>query len=161
MVKISKNSIAIISFIILLLIFIGAFSSSYSYQNLFNLAYVLAIGVDNGEKAKMKVSLQFTKSSSFSPQNSSETSNNIVLVSAEADSIFSGINLLNSYIGKEINLSHCNLDDLESFNDNIRDTIKDILSEEIVEEKVAVKKVTKKTSTNKTKTSEVKNENIE
>ena len=109
MVKISKNSIAIISFIILLLIFIGAFSSSYSYQNMFNLAYVLAIGVDNGEKAKMKVSLQFTKSSSFSPQNSSETSNNIVLVSAEADSIFSGINLLNSYIGKEINLSHCNL----------------------------------------------------
>lgn len=109
MVKISKNSIAIISFIILLLIFIGAFSSSYSYQNMFNLAYVLAIGVDTGEKAKMKVSLQFTKSSSFSPQNSSETSNNIVLVSAEADSIFSGINLLNSYIGKEINLSHCNL----------------------------------------------------
>ena len=109
MVKISKNSIAIISFIILLLIFIGAFSSSYSYQNMFNLAYVLAIGVDTGEKAKMKVSLQFTKSSSFSPQNSSEDSNNIVLVSAEADSIFSGINLLNSYIGKEINLSHCNL----------------------------------------------------
>ena len=51
MVKISKNSIAIISFIILLLIFIGAFSSSYSYQNMFNLAYVLAIGVDTGEKA--------------------------------------------------------------------------------------------------------------
>ena len=58
-------------------------------------------------------------------------------------------------------LSHCNLDGLESFNDNIRDTIKDIFSEEIVEEKVAVKKVTKKISTNKTKTSEVKNENIE
>ena len=91
------------------MIFIGAFSSSYSYQNMSNLAYVLAIGVDTGEKAKMKVSLQFTKSSSFSPQSSSENSSNIVLVSAEADSIFSGINLLNSYIGKEINLSHCSL----------------------------------------------------
>lgn len=109
MVKISKNSITIICFILLLLIFIGAFSSSYSNQNMSNLAYVLAIGVDNGEKAKMKVSLQFTKSSSFSPQSSSEDSSNIVLVSAEADSIFSGINLLNSYIGKEINLSHCSL----------------------------------------------------
>lgn len=110
MAKISKNTIAIIAFVITLTIFIGAFSSSYSYQNMSNLAYVLAIGIDKGEKAKMKISLQFTNSSSFSSQNSSsEDSNNIVLVSGEADSIFSGINLLNSYIGKEINLSHCNL----------------------------------------------------
>ena len=110
MAKIRKNSIAIIAFIIILIIFIGAFSSSHAYQNMSNLAYVLAIGIDKGEKAKIKVSLQFTKSSAFSPQNSSsEDSSNIVLVSGEADSIFSGINLLNSYIGKEINLSHCNL----------------------------------------------------
>ena len=110
MAKISKNTIAIIAFVITLIIFIGAFSSSYSYQNMSNLAYVLAIGIDKGEKAKMKISLQFTKSSAFSSQNSSsEDSSNIVLVSGEADSIFSGINLLNSYIGKEINLSHCNL----------------------------------------------------
>lgn len=110
MAKISKNTIAIIAFVITLTIFIGAFSSSYSYQNMSNLAYVLAIGIDKGEKAKMKISLQFTNSSSFSSQNSSsEDSRNIVLVSGEADSIFSGINLLNSYIGKEINLSHCNL----------------------------------------------------
>ena len=110
MAKISKNTIAIIAFVITLTIFIGAFSSSYSYQNMSNLAYVLAIGIDKGEKAKMKISLQFTNSSAFSSQNSSsEDSSNIVLVSGEADSIFSGINLLNSYIGKEINLSHCNL----------------------------------------------------
>ena len=106
----SKNTISIIAFVILLVIFACAFSSSYTSHNISNLAYVLAIGIDVGEQAKMKFSAQFTNSDAFSPQNSSsEDSNNIVLVSGEADSIFSGINLLNSYIGKEVNLSHCSV----------------------------------------------------
>ena len=107
----SKNSIIIIVFIILLVIFINAFSASYTSRTIGNLAYVLALGIDVGENAKMKVSAQFTKSSSFSASggSSSENSDNIVLVSGEANSIFSAINLLNSYIGKEINLSHCSI----------------------------------------------------
>ena len=40
---------------------------------------------------------------------SSDDSNNIVLVSGEGDSMLSCINLINSYIGKEINLSHCSI----------------------------------------------------
>lgn len=105
----SKNLIYIIVFIILLIIFITAFSSSYTSRKLDNLAYVLALGIDVGENASLKLSAQFTKSASFSPSegSSSEDSDNIVLVSVEADSLFSAINLLNSYIGKEINLSHC------------------------------------------------------
>ena len=74
----SKNAVSIIAFLVLLVIFAGAFSSSYTSHNISNLAYVLAIGID-------------------------------VLVSGEADSIYSGLNLINSYIGKEINLSHCNV----------------------------------------------------
>lgn len=106
----NKTTISIISFLILLIIFVGAFSNSYTSHNMSNLAYVLAIGIDIGENAKMKISAQFSKSSAFSPGNgSSEDSSNIVLVSGEADSIFSGLNLLNSHIGKELNLSHCAL----------------------------------------------------
>lgn len=105
----SKNSISVIAFFTLLIIFINGFSASYTSRQLGNLAYVLAIGIDVGEKSKMKVSVQFTKSSSSSSSGSSDGSNNIILVSGEADSIFSAINLLNSYIGKEINLSHCSL----------------------------------------------------
>lgn len=75
-----------------------------------NLAYVLAIGIDVGEQAKMKFSAQFTNSDAFSPSNgSSDESSNIVLVSCEADSIYNGLNLINSYIGKEVNLSHCSV----------------------------------------------------
>lgn len=104
----SKNAVIIITFLILLVIFIGAFASSYTSHNMSNLAYVLALGIDVGENAKMKVSAQFTKSSSFSPNNSS-SDESATMVSAEADSIYNGLTVLNSYIGKEINLSHCNV----------------------------------------------------
>lgn len=107
----SKISTTIIAFLILFIIFANGFSASYTSRKLGNLAYVLALGIDVGEKAKLKVSAQFTKSAAVSPASgtSSEDTKNIVLVSGEADSIFSAINLLNSYIGKEINLSHCSL----------------------------------------------------
>lgn len=107
----NKISITIIAFLILFVIFANGFSTAYTSRKLDNIAYVLALGIDVGEKAKLKVSLQFTKSSSLSPSsgNSSEDSSNIVLVSGEADSIFSSLNLINSYIGKEVNLSHCSL----------------------------------------------------
>ena len=107
----SKNLMIIVVFVILFVIFANGFSASYTSRKLGNLAYVLALGIDVGEKAKLKVSAQFTKSAAVSPASgtSAEDIDNIVLVSGEADSIFSAINLLNSYIGKEINLSHCNL----------------------------------------------------
>lgn len=106
----SKNLVSIIAFFILLVIFINGFSASYTSRQIGNLAYVLAMGIDVGEKSKLKVSVQFSQSSTFaSSGDSSPSSNNIVLVSGEANSIFSAINLLNSYIGKEINLSHCSL----------------------------------------------------
>lgn len=107
----SKISVSIISFLILFVIFANGFSAAYTSRQLGNIAYVLALGIDVGEKAKIKISAQFSKSSSISPASgtSSEDASNIVLVSGEADSIFSALNLLNSYIGKEINLSHCAL----------------------------------------------------
>lgn len=107
----SKVLFSIILFTILLGIFGNAFSSSYVHNNIGNLAYVLALGIDIGEKSKLKISAQFSKTAVFEPGSgsSSEDSNNMVLVSGEADSIFSGLNLLNSYIGKELNLSHCSV----------------------------------------------------
>ena len=107
----SKNLLSIIVSIILLIIFGNVFSASYTSSAIGNIAYVLALGIDVGENAKLKVSAQFTKSSSVSPGSggSNENLNNLILVSGEADSIFSAINLLNSYIGKEVNLSHCSI----------------------------------------------------
>ena len=107
----NKNFISIAISLIVLIIFANGFSSAYTARKIGNLAYVLALGIDVGDKAKMKVSAQFTKSASVSPGSgtSAEDIDNIVLVSGEANSIYSAINLLNSYIGKEINLSHCSI----------------------------------------------------
>lgn len=107
----NKILFSIIVFVILLGVFGNAFSASYVYGNIGNLAYVLALGIDVGEKSKLKISAQFSKTAVFTPGSgsSSEDSNSMVLVSGEADSLFSGLNLLNSYIGKEINLSHCSV----------------------------------------------------
>lgn len=107
----SKNLVRIIVFVLLLFILAKGFSNSYTHRNLGNLAYVLALGIDVGENSKMKISAQFSKSAALTPGSGSspEDSSNIVLVSGEADSIFSCLNLLNSYIGKEINLAHCSV----------------------------------------------------
>ena len=106
----SKHSIWILIFIVILFFFIYGFSNSYLSRNLSNLAYVLSLGVDKGENAKLKITAQFSKPSAISGNNSSSgESSSIVLASSEADSIFSGLTLINSYIGKEINLAHCSV----------------------------------------------------
>ena len=106
----SKNSISIIIFIIILIIFINAFSASYTSRNISNLAYIFALGIDKGENAKIKISAQLSNiATSTGGGGSSGEGNNPILISCEANSIFSGINLLNTYIGKELNLAHCSV----------------------------------------------------
>ena len=105
----SKNLIYIIFFLVLLIFFIYGFSVSYTSHNISNLAYVLALGIDKGENAKLKISAQFAKNTTSSENGSSDSSSNNILTACEADSIFSALNILNSYIGKEINLAHCSV----------------------------------------------------
>lgn len=101
-----KNIIKYIFLFILIVIFVYAFSSSYKSQTIDNLAYVIAIGVDNADNNKIKVSFQFIENSVFSDSGSSDSSSTII-DTVEASSIDTAINLLNTYIGKEINLAHC------------------------------------------------------
>ena len=106
----SKNLRSIIIFVVLLVIFINAFSASYTSRNISNLAYIFALGIDKGENAKIKISAQLSKiATSTGGGGSSGEGNNPILISCEANSIFSGINLLNTYIGKELNLAHCSV----------------------------------------------------
>ena len=92
--------------LILLFIILYAFSNSYSYDNIDNLAYVVAMGIDSTETDKIKVSFQFTDTSSFSNEGGSGN-NSTIINTVEAKSIESATNLLNSYIGKNVNLAHC------------------------------------------------------
>ncbi len=68
-------------------------------------AYVVALGIDVGENSRIIVSFQILIPSSFSGEASQ--SDKSIVNSVECTSIESGINIMNSYISKEINLSHC------------------------------------------------------
>lgn len=94
--------------LIIATIFTYAFSASYSSHSIDKLAYVIALGIDSSENDNLKVTFQFTKSSTISDQGSSEedlTIENTV----EASSIENAINLMNAYMGKPLSLSHCKI----------------------------------------------------
>ena len=95
-------------FAILLLTIMLIISSTnyYGIKGIDNLAYVVALGLDVGEQEELKLSLQISIPTSESSSSSSQSSS-VVVDSIECSSIHSGINLFNSYLGKEVNLSHC------------------------------------------------------
>ena len=123
------KKIFIISIIASLL---SAFSEySNSAQNIDDLSYAVAIGVDIGETSKYRISLQLTTMESSATESaisnssgassgesgssnsgggsSSQTSSNYIIQTMETDSIDSALNIANSYINKTINLSHCKI----------------------------------------------------
>ena len=91
---------------ILIIIFIMAFSSSYSSLNIDNLASVLAIGIDTSADNNLEVSFQFSTPVSASESGSSEKSTSFINT-VTASSLSNAINLVNGYLGKQINMSHC------------------------------------------------------
>lgn len=95
--------------IIVILVFLLAFSPSYTSLNIDNLAYVIALGIDTGENEKFKITFQFTTGSAASESGSSSEKSPIITNSVEANSIDSAINMMDAYMARELNLSHCRL----------------------------------------------------
>ena len=94
--------------IIFLSLFIVFFSLSapYSTRNIDKLAYVLALGLDIGNSNTLKISVQLAKPSNGS-NGSSGTAYEKIVNSVDCASIETGISLLNSYISRRLDLSHC------------------------------------------------------
>ncbi len=76
-------------------------------------AYVIAVGIDKGEHDTLKLSLQIAilsgsdSTSGGGGSGDSSSSESSTVLSVDCSSIDSGISLINSYISKKINLSHC------------------------------------------------------
>lgn len=103
----SKNILRFYAIVILVLVFLYAFSASYTSDSVDNISYVIALAIDENEGEKnLQVTFEFMDTSSFSSEKSSE-SNSAIIDTINASSINSAINLLNAYIGKQVNLSHC------------------------------------------------------
>ena len=103
----SKNMLKFYAIVILVLVFMYAFSASYTSDSVDNISYVIALAVDENEGEKnLQVTFEFMDTSTFSSESSSE-SKSAIIDTINATSINSAINLLNAYIGKQVNLSHC------------------------------------------------------
>lgn len=103
-----SKSFKILSSIAIIIAIIWGFSDSYSSHTLDNIVHVVAIGVDkcsDGENT-IKVSFQFVNMSSGGEGSSGGEASTIV-TSINSTTINKAINLMNSYIGKELNFSHC------------------------------------------------------
>lgn len=105
------KKLAIVFVVIAIIVF--SLSGGYSTHNIDNLSYVVGLGIDVGTNNNLELSLQLSKPGGSSSSggesgggSSSQSSSNVVN-SIECASIESGINLFNSYISKNINLSHC------------------------------------------------------
>lgn len=81
-------------------------SGCYDSRNIENLAYTTALGLDVSPNDMLLMTLQISIPSSNSDEGSSQ-SNKTDTITVECSSISSGLSLINSYVSKEINLSHC------------------------------------------------------
>ena len=89
------------------LIFLYGYSGSYSSTNIDNISYVTALGIDlSDDKQNLKVTFEFMDAAPFAGNNSGEVSPP-ALDTITAKTISNAINILNAYIGKEVNMSHC------------------------------------------------------
>lgn len=97
--KLLKN----IFIFIIIIVFLLAFSASYSSLNIDNLAYVVALGIDSTDDNNLQVTFQFSTPVSIeSGEKPSPIMNTVT-----ASSISNAINIINSYLGTPISLSHC------------------------------------------------------
>ena len=88
-------------------ILIFSLSGCYSVQSIDDLAYVVALGIDLGKNNNLELTVQLTFPNSADSSSSSGEAAPTIINSVECSSINSGISLLNNYVSKEINLSHC------------------------------------------------------
>ncbi len=108
MKKLRKFLLAVfVFFTISILIF--SLSGCYSVQSIDDLAYVVALGIDLGKNNNLELTIQLTFPNSSDSSSTSGEAAPTIINSVECASINSGISLLNSYISKEINLSHCKI----------------------------------------------------
>lgn len=98
----------ILIFLLVIVIMFFSFSNYASVNTIDDSAYVIGMGFDNSANGKIKLSLQIAiPTSSSSKSSSSDQSASSMVNTVECDSIYSGINLVNSYISKKLNLSYC------------------------------------------------------
>lgn len=92
--------------IIILLVLVTVLSGCSYSNNIDKLNYAIAIGIDVGKTSAMELSLQFSSTNEPSQGAGSSQSSEAIVYSVECSDINDGMNLINNYLSKRINLAH-------------------------------------------------------
>ena len=102
-----------ISLICILIVMLFSLTGCYNNVDMDKYFYIVGLGLDSGENGLLKVSVQIANTllTNSSSRGSSSSGNaqasEYRIYSAEAETIDSAITILNNYLNKKINLSHC------------------------------------------------------
>lgn len=97
--------------ILVILIQCSMLTGCYDKRELDDMAYPVAIGFDKGEANKLRMTLQLAVpiaigGGSDSGGGGQEGDKSVSVVTVDTPTIYSGLNMLNTFISKQINLSH-------------------------------------------------------
>ena len=93
-------------FILILTTLLFILTGCYDSNGLEDFYYIVALGIDKSENNLISLSIQIAKTSTSSEGASSQSSE-YKIYTVDCESIDSGLSILNNYLNKKINLSHC------------------------------------------------------
>ncbi|MDR0979343.1 MAG: Ger(x)C family spore germination protein [Lachnospiraceae bacterium] len=103
-----RNTIAVL---LIITVCLFSLTGCYDARSIETLSYAIAIGIDEGETNMLKLTVQFVNPSSMGSNKGGSTSSSepTTITSVECASLDSGINIMNSFISRQINLSQCRI----------------------------------------------------
>lgn len=94
-----------IRMLIILISLLCVLTGCYDANELDDLAYVIAIGIDKGTSKTLQVTFQIAIPVNISGESSSPGKETSTLLTIDADSVYEAVSLANAQISKEVNLS--------------------------------------------------------
>lgn len=95
---------------IIIVLFVGIIctllTGCFDRRELDDMAYPVALGFDKGKTNELKMTLQLAVPITIGGEGGGKGEESVTNVTIETPTIYSGLNMLNSFVSKQINLSH-------------------------------------------------------
>ncbi len=101
----TKRIARLSSFALLLFFLCGLLSACYDKREIDDLAYVVAIGFDEGKTNFLRVTLQIAKPGAITGSGRGGDEKPYTITTVEAPTLYSALNMVNTYVSRQINLS--------------------------------------------------------
>ena len=107
-----KHKLKYISLILIFIILSASIAGCYDLREVDDMAYAIAIGLDEGENNFLKLTLQFAAPLTLSTGGSGSSGDekkNTNMITVETPTLYAGLNMINVSLSKQVNLSHAKL----------------------------------------------------